>query len=100
MGGKEERGLACDGREQVDRGNLVFFSLEFVCGQESCAQADRITQGTLQSWRKYDHNLGSISPEIEDVFCTSYSQSMATTWQHVQMTWSSLAQLCPLQSPY
>ena len=25
MGGKEERGLACDGREQVDRGNLVFF---------------------------------------------------------------------------
>ena len=37
--------------------DLLFFSLEFVCGQESCTQTDRITQGILQSWRTYVQNL-------------------------------------------
>ena len=45
---------------QVGRDKDLFFSLEFVCGQESCAQTDRITQGILQSWRTYVQNLGDL----------------------------------------
>ena len=60
MGREEEGGLTCDGWGQVGRGKDLFFSLEFVCGQESCAQDDRITQGSLQSWREYVQNLGDL----------------------------------------